>query len=120
MSVEAAFGAIFDDLGEVSSLGVAQRREQPVVDRQQVQLGQSGEHARIRAVAPADGHLVQQPRHPDVAGREAPATGALDEGTGQEAHADPGRAGDEQVVMVGDPRTTPQTEHLLAVEPGAA
>ena len=38
-----AFGAVLDDLGGVSPLGVAQRREHPVVDGEQVELGQAGE-----------------------------------------------------------------------------
>ena len=36
-----AFGAVLDHLDEVSPLGVAQRREHPVVDREQVELGQA-------------------------------------------------------------------------------
>ena len=42
-----AFGAILDDLGEVAALGVAERGEHPVVDGEQVELGEAGEHPGV-------------------------------------------------------------------------
>ena len=46
----------------------------------------------------------------------AAATRPLDEGTGQEALANAGGPGDQQVVALGDPGPAAQREHLLAVE----
>ncbi len=42
-----ALGAVLDDLTQVAAFGVAQRREQPVVDREQVGLGQPREEAGV-------------------------------------------------------------------------
>ena len=113
----AALGAVLDDLGDVAPLGIAQRGEQPVVDRKQVQFGEAGEQPCEGAVAAPDGELMEQARHAEVARREAAATRPLNEGTGKEALADAGGAGDEQIVVVGDPGAAAQGEDLLAVEP---
>ena len=80
-----AFGAVLYDLVEVAPLGVAQRREHPVVDGEQVALGQAGEQPRVGAVPAADGQLVQQTRHADVTGGEAAATRPFDEGAGEKS-----------------------------------
>ena len=64
-----ALGAVLDDFDQVASFGVAQRCEQPVVDRQQVELGQAGQQPGVGSVAPADGDLVQQPRTCGRSGR---------------------------------------------------
>ena len=117
MSVRGAFGAVLDHLDEVSPLGVAQRREHPVVDREQVELGQAGEQPGVGAVAAADGQLVQQARHADVARGEAAATRAFDEGAGDEALADAARSRDDHVVALSDPRAGAEREDLLAIEP---
>ena len=120
MSVEARSARSFDDLGEVAPLGVAQRREHPVVDGEQVELGQAGEQPGVGAVAAADGQLVQQARHADVARGEAAAARPFDEGTAEETLPDAARPGDDQVVAFGDPRAGAQREDLLAIElPGA-
>ena len=83
--------------------GVAERCEHPVVDGEQVELGQPGEQPGVGAVAAADGELVQQARHADVAGGEASAAGPFDERAREEALADAARPGEDQIVALGDP-----------------
>ena len=90
------------------------------VDGEQVELGQAGEQPGVGAVAAADGQLVQQARHADVARGEAAAARPFDEGTAEETLPDAARPGDDQVVAFGDPRAGAQREDLLAIElPGA-
>ena len=79
-----AFGTILDDLGEMARLGVAERGEHPVVEGEQVELGEAGEYPGVGPVAAADGELVQQAGHADVTGGEAPAAGPFDEGASEE------------------------------------
>ena len=95
---------------------VAERGEHPVVDGEQVELGEAGEHAGVGAVAAADGELVQQARHADVAGGEAAAAGPFDEGASEETLSDPGRTDQQEVVALGDPGAGAEGEDLLAVE----
>ena len=110
-------GPVLNDLGEVAPLGVAERREHPVVDGEQVEPGQPGEQPGVGAVAAADGELVQQARHADVAGGEATAAGPFDERAREEALADAGGAGHDEVVAFGDPGAGAQRQDLLAAEP---
>ena len=77
MSVDAPFAAIFDDLQQVAPFGIGERREQPIVDREQIELGEFGQQPGIRSVAATDGEFVQQPRRADVGRGEAVATRAL-------------------------------------------
>lgn len=47
----APFAAILDHLQQIPPLRLRERREQPIVDGDQIELGQFGEHPGIRAVA---------------------------------------------------------------------
>ena len=49
-----AFGPVLDDRGEVAALGVARRWDQPVVDGEQVELGDPGQKPGVGPVTPAD------------------------------------------------------------------
>ena len=112
-----AFGPVLDDLGEVAPLGVAQRCDHPIVDGEQVELGEASQEPGVGPVAAADGQLVQQARHPDVTRGEAAAAGPFDERTREEALADAGWADQQQVVALGDPGAGAAGQDLLAVEP---
>ena len=57
-----------------SRRSASRRGAHPVVDGEQVELGEAGEEPSVGAVAATDGELVQQARHPDVAGGESTAT----------------------------------------------
>ena len=63
-----ALGALLDHLDQVSSFGVAQRREQPVIDGQKVGLGELGQEPSIGSVAPGDREIVQEPEGADIDG----------------------------------------------------
>ena len=88
---------------KIAPLSVAQRCDHPVVDGKQVELREAGQQPSVGAVAAADGELVQQARHADVACGEAAATGPFDERATEEALSDPGGTEQDQVVAFGDP-----------------
>jgi len=54
--------AVLDDLDEVAPFVVAQRCQQPVVDREEIELRQSLEDARVRPIATGHGDLLKQAR----------------------------------------------------------
>ena len=121
--VEARSARSSITFGQVAPLAVAQRREHPVVEGEQVELRQTGEQSGVRAVPAADGQLVQQARHTKVARGEAAAACPFDECTSEKALPDPARPGDDQIVALGEPGAGAQREDLLAVEafvPGGA
>ena len=92
MSVEARSAAVLDDLDEISSFGVAKGCEQPVVDGEQVEPGETVEDAGVGAVAAPDGELLQQAWQADVGRLVAATAGTLDEGAGEVRLADAGLA----------------------------
>jgi hypothetical protein len=113
----AAFAAVLDDFEQVAPVGVGQRREQPIVNGQEIQLGESGEEPGIGAIAATDHEVVQQPRRAHVRGRAALPTRVLDEGRRQPRLADARGPGDEKIVVLADPGAGAETQHHLAREP---
>ena len=112
----APFAAIFDHFQQIPPLRLGQRREQPIVDGDEIELGEFGQQSGIRAVAPTDREFVEQARRPDVRRREAVTTGALDEGGGQPRFPDPGGTRDQQIVVIADPPARAEAEDGLAIE----
>lgn len=66
-----SFTPIFDDLEEVTPFGIGERREQPIINRQQIELGDFREEPGIGSIAATDGEFVEQARRPHIGGREA-------------------------------------------------
>ena len=112
----ATLAPIFDHLQEISPLRLGERREQPIVDRDQIELGEFGEQPGIRAVASTDRELVEQPRGSDVCRREAVPARTLDEGRGQPRFPDPGRSRDQQIVVITDPAPRAEAEDRFAIQ----
>lgn len=50
---------ILDHLQEVPTLSIAQRRQQPIIDRQQIELREFGQEPPVRSVAATDGEFVE-------------------------------------------------------------
>ena len=80
MSVAVRSLQILDHFQQIPPLGIAQRRQQPIVNRQQIELREFGQEPTIGSVAATHGELVQQAGRSHVGGGEAVATGTLDEG----------------------------------------
>ena len=89
-------------------------REQPIIDREEIELGEFGQEPAIRSVAATDRELVEQARRAHIGGGEAMATRALDKGGGQPRFADPGRARDQQIVVIPNPAARAEAEDDLA------
>src|SRR5206468_5611881 len=91
------------DLEEVAALGILDGRESPVIDDEDVEAGQPGEQADVRAVSPGQGEFVEETRGPTVAGAIALATGLVGERAREEAFPDAGRPDQDHVVVFLDP-----------------
>ena len=99
----ATLGTLFDDLHEVASVRVLERVKEPVIDGEQVNLGEPTQKPYVGAVTARDAKVVNETRCTDVAAGEATATSPLDEGACEKRLADPRRSSDEEVVLLGDP-----------------
>ena len=83
---------IFNDLEQVAAFRIGERREQPIIDREEIELGVFHQEPGIGSVAATDRELVQESRGPDVGGGEAMTTRALHKRRRQPRFANPGRA----------------------------
>ena len=68
-----AFAPIFNDFQQVPAFRIGERREEPIIDREEIELGVFRQKPGIRSVAATDGELVQEPRRADVGGGEPPS-----------------------------------------------
>ena len=62
MSVEARSAAILEDFEQILPLDARERGQAPIVDDEQIGLGQASEQARVGAIAAGDVQLVEEPR----------------------------------------------------------
>ena len=95
--------SVFQNLQEVPSFGVLQRRDQKIVEHQNVELGETGEHAGIGSVGSSDREFLQQSRDPGVQGPVSMAARRLGESRRQVALATSGFPDADHVVTVVDP-----------------
>jgi hypothetical protein len=84
--------AVIDHLHQVAPLLGGEASHRPVVEDQQLDAGEASEQPGGIAVDARQGQLVEQPRQPLIAHREAAARRLVAEGASNPALADPGRA----------------------------
>src|SRR5262245_17671836 len=99
----AAAVAILENLEQVAALLILRRGEAPVVEEEHVEAGELAEEPAVGAVGPGQAQVVEQARDTAIAGAVAAATGLGGEGTGHEALAGAGGAGDEDLLVLVDP-----------------
>ena len=114
------FTPIFDDLQQIATLGIGERRQEPIVDRQQIELGPFREESRIRPIAATDRDSPWSSRGARTCVTLPPcAARALHERRRQPAFPDPGWPAHQQIVMIADPRAGAETQdHLPRQSPG--
>lgn len=115
----AAAGAVVDHFQQVMPGIFLQRRQAPVVQNQDIDLGQLLQGAPEATVAVGDAQLLQQARGAQVQRAVALATGLVAQGAGEPGLADAGRAGQQQVVPLTDPVTTGQGRDQALVQRAA-
>ena len=88
----------------------------PIVQEEDVGLGQLNQPFAEGAAAVPDAQLFLQPGHPLIDGRVAAATGVLRQRAGQPRFAGAGRPGDEDAVSGLNPVAQCQAHDRAAVE----
>ena len=103
MMVERAAVAVLQDLQDVLPLAVLEHGQAPVIEHQDVGAGEAAHQRAVGAVGAGQREFIKEPRQPPVEHAIALAAGLLGEGAGQVGLADAGRAGDEDVLVPGNP-----------------
>lgn len=109
--------ALFEDFEQIAAAGGGHGAEPPVVEDQQVGLGNLGHQLRVAAVGTGEGKLLQQAWQSLIEGRVAEPAGLVGQGAGEVALADAGGTGDEDIVSLGEVAAAGQGQHEVAIEP---
>ena len=109
--------AVVHDLQQVAALLVVQRSEPPVVDDEQVGLGDRGEELQVPPLALGLQDLGKQAGRPPVDDVEAVAAHLLPEGAGEIGLSGSRGADDQDIVVVADPVAAGKAQHEGLVQP---
>jgi hypothetical protein len=115
----AAIGAIVDDFKQVFTAERIEGVQSPVVEGEDVELGERDETALVRAVAAGDAQFLEQARHAGVERGPAEAAGALRECAGEPGLAGAGGPGDEDALRPLEPLAVGEAGEQPVIEAAA-
>ena len=95
--------AVVEDLQQVLALRVFEPDESPVIEDEDIDPREARQHGRVRPVPMREREFRKEARNAPVDHAMALAAGLLSQGAGEKRLADAGRAGDQDVLMLGDP-----------------
>jgi hypothetical protein len=72
-----AIMAVFDDLQHVTTIFLTERRQSPVIQNEQVRLGQGRQHFSLASIPFGDSQFWEKSRETEVERRQAFATGLV-------------------------------------------
>ena len=111
-----AIMAIFDDLQQVATIFITERRQAPVIENQQVGLGQGRQHFPIASIPFGDREFLEESGEPEVERGQAFATGLMPQRTAEPGFSNARWAGDQDVVMLPHPLARGETGHQGLVQ----
>ena len=95
--------AVFENFQEVAALGGGEDGEAPIVDDQHIHAGDGLENAFVAAVTAGKSEGFEHARGALIEDGPSVTARLVPKGAGDPAFAKAGRAGDQQVLMPGDP-----------------
>ena len=95
--------SILQYLQQIATMLCRQFGQSPIIEDDDIGLGQGGQELGVSPVALGDDHLLQQSGQTQIQGGIAFPTGLLREGTGQPGLADAGWSGEQDIEVLLDP-----------------
>ena len=95
--------ALVEDFQQIPPALVVERSQPPVVEHQDLDLGERGHQLEVATVGPGEGEFREQVRQALVEGGVALPASDVGQGASQIGFSDAGRAGDEHVLAGADP-----------------
>jgi hypothetical protein len=83
-------------------------------------FGESLHETAVTAIGPSEGDLIEELRKAQIKGSEAFAAGLLSQSTGKESLSHPGRAADQDILVLSDPVTRQKVHHDRFVDPSGS
>lgn len=108
---------VFEDFQEVPSLLFGEGREAPIIQHEQIILGDRDKQLVIAADAFGQGQIIEEPGDPQIEGGEAAATGLVCQRRAEITLAGASGAADQCVVVGSDPLTACKLLDQRFVEP---
>ena len=95
--------AVLDDFKQIIALRVVEWSQKQVIDDEQLDLGQAGEHFEMGAIGLGLEQHFEQTRSTQIEHGVTLAGGEVAQHTGKITFADAGGAGQEHGIVTGDP-----------------
>src|SRR6202163_581566 len=111
-----AGGAIVKQFEQISTVGLADRCEAPIVEDEQIDSGELLQAAAEATVAVGNAQFFEQAAEASVEDGKALATRGLAQRTGEPGLAETGGAGDEDVVSGANPVGAGEAGELTSIE----
>ena len=112
----ASPGAILNHLQQIPAFPIADRRESPVVQDQEVGFAELREQFAVCAIAAGDDQVWQESRQAQIADGVPVSTRTLSKRTGEPAFSCPRRTGNEQYPVLLNPLAGREAQELRFVE----
>ena len=109
--------AVLNKLHEVSPLGRGDFLDAPIVEDQELGLGQLCHQSRIAAVAMGDAQLFEETGQAKVAHGQPLSASLVAQGTGEPRFATAGGTCKQQILMACNPFTGSQSGHFCPLQP---
>ena len=107
--------SVVQHLEQVVSVHVSDDGQAPVVEDEEVDAGEPCQLGHVGAIRVGQREFRKEPRQATIDHAMLLPTGLLAEGAREVGFPDPGRPGDQDVLLVGDPATRGQLPHQGAV-----
>ena len=112
--------ALFNHFEKVSSFRVVQGCQAQIIQDKEIGFGESFHERAVAAIGSGEGDLIEELRRAQVKGSEAFAAGLLSQGTGKEGLAYPGRAADQNILVLSDPVTREKIHQHRFIDPSGS
>jgi hypothetical protein len=106
-----AIMAVFDDLQQVATVCITERREPPVIQDQQVGLGQGGQEFARASIAFRNRSFLEESGEPERERRQAFTTRLMAQRTAEPGFPDARRTGDQDMMMFPHPLARDESGH---------
>src|SRR5438874_1639044 len=107
---------IFDDLEQVTTIFLTERRQSPVIKHEQVRLGQGRQHFPIASIPFGERQFGEESGETEVERGQAFSTGLVPQCTAEPCFSNTRWAGDQDVVMLPHPLARGETSHHSLVQ----
>lgn len=107
---------ILEDFQQIPTLGRREDRKPPIIEDENVESGDSLEHAGVAPVAASESQRFEEAWHPVIGHAAAIAASLVTERAGNPIFPEAGLAGNQKVLVAVDPGSVDQMRHDAVID----